>query len=159
MMLLLQNSIYYILTIRSDCLCHGLSEHNPLPSDRLRCCDRYIRCQRSLAVKPLNSRHAMSASPSHIRSVRRVSRYQFTHVWYRTEDAGRARWQQSDVCVVPTDSVRRLWLRRPNYSSSHNRACMACSHENVYVAHQCIAVFCFSLMYLPPAYHYYTVSQ
>jgi len=26
---------------------------NPLPSDRLRCCDRYIRCQRSLAVKPL----------------------------------------------------------------------------------------------------------
>jgi len=26
---------------------------NPLPSDRLRCCDRYIRCQQSLAVKPL----------------------------------------------------------------------------------------------------------
>jgi len=24
-------------------------------SDRLRCCDRYIRCQRPLAVKPLNS--------------------------------------------------------------------------------------------------------
>ena len=32
---------------------------NPLPSDRLCCCDRYIRCQRSLAVKPLNSRPAM----------------------------------------------------------------------------------------------------
>ena len=32
---------------------------NPLPSDRLRCCDRYIRCQRSLAVKQLNSRPAM----------------------------------------------------------------------------------------------------
>ena len=29
---------------------------NPLPSDRLRCCDRYIRCQRSLVVKPLTTR-------------------------------------------------------------------------------------------------------
>ena len=47
---------------------------NPLPSDRLRCCDRYIRCQRSLAIKPLNSRPAMSGSPSHRGSVRRVSR-------------------------------------------------------------------------------------
>jgi len=26
-----------------------------MPSNRLRCCDRYILCQRSLAVKPLNS--------------------------------------------------------------------------------------------------------
>ena len=34
---------------------------NLLPSDRLCCCDRYIRCQRSLAVKPLT----MSRSPSH----------------------------------------------------------------------------------------------
>jgi len=34
---------------------------NPLPSEsRLPCCDRYIRCQRSLAVKPLT----MSGSPS-----------------------------------------------------------------------------------------------
>ena len=49
---------------------------NPLPSDRLRCCDRYIRCQRSLAVKPLT----MSGSPSHRGSVRRVSRSQVTHV-------------------------------------------------------------------------------
>ena len=32
---------------------------NPLPSDRLHCCDWYIRCQRLLAVKPLNSRSAM----------------------------------------------------------------------------------------------------
>jgi len=29
---------------------------NPLPSDRLRCCDRYIRCHRWLAVKPLSPR-------------------------------------------------------------------------------------------------------
>jgi len=40
------------------------SSINPLPSDRLRCYDRYIhriiRCQRSLAVKTLNSRPAMS---------------------------------------------------------------------------------------------------
>jgi len=49
---------------------------NPLPSDRLRCCDPYIRCQRSLAVKPLT----MSGSPSHRGSVRRVSRSQVTHV-------------------------------------------------------------------------------
>ena len=49
---------------------------NPLPSDRLRCCDRYIRCQRSLAVKPLT----MSGSPSHRESVCRVSRSQVTHV-------------------------------------------------------------------------------
>jgi len=49
---------------------------NPLPSDRLRCCDRYIRCQRSLAVKQLT----MSGSPSHRGSVRRVSRSQATHV-------------------------------------------------------------------------------
>ena len=60
---------------------------NPLPSDRLRCCDRYIRCQRSLAVKSLT----MSGSPSHRGSVRRVSRYQFTHVRYRTAAAGPAR--------------------------------------------------------------------
>jgi len=39
---------------------------NPLPSDRLRCCNRYIWCQRSLAVKPL----MMSGSPSHRGSVR-----------------------------------------------------------------------------------------
>jgi len=49
---------------------------NRLPSDKLRCCDRYIRCQRSLAVKPLT----MSGSPSHRGSVCRVSRSQVTHV-------------------------------------------------------------------------------
>jgi len=49
---------------------------NTLPSDRLGCCNRYIRCQRSLAVKPLT----MSGSPSHRGSVRRVSRSQVTHV-------------------------------------------------------------------------------
>ena len=34
---------------------------NPLPSDRLRCCDRYrpIRCHRLLAVKPLSPREHM----------------------------------------------------------------------------------------------------
>jgi len=72
---------------------------NPLPSDRLRCCDRYIRCQRSLAVKPLNSWPAISGSPSRRGSVRRVSRYQFTHVRYRTAAAGRARWQLASWCM------------------------------------------------------------
>jgi len=58
--------VYRILIIGSVCLCQAASvcatvsaSINPLPSDRLRCCDRYIRCQRSLAVKPLNSRPAM----------------------------------------------------------------------------------------------------
>ena len=32
------------------------SSINPLPSDRLRCCDRHIRCHRLLAVKPLSPR-------------------------------------------------------------------------------------------------------
>jgi len=67
------------IKIRSVCpsVCAMVSESiNPLPSDRLRCCDRYIRCQRSLAVKSLT----MSGSPSHRRSVRRVSRSQVTHV-------------------------------------------------------------------------------
>jgi len=50
-----------------------------------------IRCQRSLPFKPLNSRPAMSGSPSHRGGVRTVCRYQFTHVRYRTAAAGRAR--------------------------------------------------------------------
>ena len=50
-----------IYILKSDAsVCTTVSASiNPLPSDRLRCCDRYIRCQRSLAVKPLNSRPAM----------------------------------------------------------------------------------------------------
>jgi len=72
---------------------------NPLPSDRLRCCDLYFRCQRSLAVKPLNSRPAMSGSPSHKGSVRRVSRYRFTHVRYRTAVIWSARWQLANWCM------------------------------------------------------------
>jgi len=41
----------------------------------------------------------MSGSPSHRGSVRRVSRYQFTHVWYRTAAAGRAWWQLANWCM------------------------------------------------------------
>jgi len=72
------------------CVCAAVSaSNNPLlSSDRLRYCDRYTRCQQSLAVKPLTSRPAMSGSQSHRGSVRRVSRYQFTHVRYRTAAAG-----------------------------------------------------------------------
>ena len=75
----LNKFLYLFIRIRSVCpfMCAMVSESiNPLPSDRLRCCDRYIRCQRSLAVKPLT----MSGSPSHRGSVRRVSRFQVTHV-------------------------------------------------------------------------------
>jgi len=71
--------MYLFIKIRSVCpsVCAMVSESiNPLLSDRLRCCDRYIRCQWSLAVKPLT----MSGSPSHRGCVRRVSRYQVTHV-------------------------------------------------------------------------------
>ena len=36
-------------------VCPSVYAFNPLPSDsRLRCCDRYIRCHRLLAVKPLS---------------------------------------------------------------------------------------------------------
>jgi len=55
------NSDLYI-KIGSVCpsVCATISASiNHLPRDRLRCCGRYIRCQRSLAVKPLNSRPAM----------------------------------------------------------------------------------------------------
>jgi len=38
-------------------VCPSVCAFNPLPSDsRLRCCDRYIRCHRLLAVKPLSPR-------------------------------------------------------------------------------------------------------
>jgi len=66
--LLLVLFTYHILIIGSVCLCQAASvcatvsaSINPLPSVRLRCCDRYIRCQRLLAVKPLNSRPAKQA--------------------------------------------------------------------------------------------------
>jgi len=73
---------------------------NPLPSDRVRCCDWYIRCQWSLAVRLLfNSLPVMSGCPSHRGSVRRVSRYQLTHVRYRTVAAGRAQWQLANWCM------------------------------------------------------------
>jgi len=71
----------HILYFKMPSVCPSVSATvsaiiNSLPSDRLRCCDRYIRCQRSLAVKPLT----MSGSPSHRGSVRRVNRSHVTHV-------------------------------------------------------------------------------
>jgi len=74
---------------------------NPLPSDRLRFCDRYIRCQRSLAVKPLT----MSGSPSHRGSVRRVSRSQVTHVPI-----------SNCSCSMCAMTVSKLMLTCGNYS-------------------------------------------
>jgi len=102
----------YIQNRKRPCpsVCAAVSASiNPLlSSDRLRCCDRYTRCQRSLAVKPLNSRLAMSGSPSHRQSVRRVSRYQFTHVWYRTAAAWHVQWQLANWC---------RWRRGANWLS------------------------------------------
>ena len=90
----LWQSIYIKIGSVCPSVCATVSTSiNPLPSDRLRCCDQYIHCQQSLAVKPLNSRPAMSGSPSHRGSVRRMSTYQFTHVQYQTAAAGRAWWQ------------------------------------------------------------------
>jgi len=74
---------------------------NPLPSDRLRCCDRYIRCQRSLAVKPLT----MSGSLSHRGSVRRVSRSQVTHAPI-----------SNCSCSMCAMTVSKLMSTRGNYS-------------------------------------------
>jgi len=108
--------VHHILIIGSVCLCQAASvcatvsaSINPLPSDRLRCCNRYIWCQQSLAVKPLNNRPAIgdAVRPSHRPPLMAVwntagqpasavalamSRYQFTHVRYQTAAAGRVRW-------------------------------------------------------------------
>jgi len=48
------NKIYILKSEASVCATVSASI-NPLPSNRLRCCDQYIQCQRLLAVKPLNS--------------------------------------------------------------------------------------------------------
>ena len=74
---------------------------NLLPSDRLRCCDRYIRCQRSLAVTPLT----MSRSPSHRGSVRTVSRSQVTHVPI-----------SNCICSMCATTVSKLMSTCGNYS-------------------------------------------
>jgi len=59
-MWIVHHTVMYVLKSEASvCPC----PHLTLPSDRLRCCDRYIWCQRSLAVKPLNSRDA--DRPSH----------------------------------------------------------------------------------------------
>jgi len=56
----LKQSVYIKIGSVCPSVCATVSASiNPLPSDRLHCCDRYIRCQRSLAVNPLNSRPAM----------------------------------------------------------------------------------------------------
>ena len=49
----------YILKSEASVCATVSASINPLHSDTARCCNRYTRCQRSLAVKPLNSRPAM----------------------------------------------------------------------------------------------------
>ena len=81
---------YLFIKIRSVCpsVCAMVSESiKPLPSDRLRCCDRYIRCQRSLAVKPLT----MSGVSLSQGKCGRVSRSQVTMYRRRTAAARCAR--------------------------------------------------------------------
>jgi len=86
---------------------------NPLHSDRLRCCDRYIRCQRSLAVKPL----AMSGSPSHRGSVRRVSSSQVTHVPI-----------SNCSCSMCAMTVSKLMSSRRTETTAARRAATAAAH-------------------------------
>jgi len=50
--------IFYILKCEASIRLCALRSQRALTlytSDKLRCCDRYIQCQRSLAVKPLSS--------------------------------------------------------------------------------------------------------
>ena len=130
---------------------------NPLPSDRLRCCDRYIRCQRSLAVKPLTM--PGSPSPCVEWAGLRLPMYR-----YQTAAAPCVRWQLANwcrsaettaVCRAATAALRVQWrflsgrVRRlgpfstagarrlrafVHYRSSHNRArsaIVACNNNNI----------------------------
>jgi len=131
---------------------------NPLPSDGLRCCDRYIRCQLSLAVKPLT----MSGSPSHRGSVRRVSRSQVTHV-----PISNCSCSMCAMTVSKLMSMRKLQLRvggflngrahrlEPfstagarrlpafvHYRSSHNRAKRDCGLYSLKPHRQGVATSC-----------------
>jgi len=84
---------------------------NPLPSDRLRCCDRYIRCQRSLAVKPLT----MSGSPSPCVEWAGLRLPMYRH---QTAAARCARWQQIDVDA----RKQQLCVGRPSGRCASNGA-------------------------------------
>ena len=107
---------------------------NPLPSNRLRCCDWYIRCQRSLAVKPLNSHDAMqivdrppltavwNTAGQPVSAVAlAMSRYQFTHVRYRTVAAGPARWQLANWCMPAAN-----WLSESSLTATARVAVLDC---------------------------------
>jgi len=94
-----QNPMLYnhILIIGSVCLCEAASvgatvsaSINPLPSDRLRCCDRYIRSQRSLAVKPLKSQRDAD---------RPSDRPPLTAVWNAAGQPAQRHWQWAGISL------------------------------------------------------------
>jgi len=120
---------------------------NPLPSDRLCCCNRYIRCQRSLAVKPLT----MSGSPSPCiewaglklpmyRYQTAAARCAMTANWCRRAETTAARgaavrplrvqWRFLNGCarrLGPFSTAGAHRLRAfVHYRSSHNRAKRDC---------------------------------
>jgi len=72
-----------------------------------------IRCQRSLAVKPLT----MSGSPSHRESVRRHSRSQVTHVPI-----------SNCSCLMCAMTVSKLMLTCGNYSCASGGCLTAAAH-------------------------------
>ena len=63
----------------------------------------------------------MSGSPSHRGSVRRVSRYQFTHVRYLTAAAARAQWQLANWCMHGAK-----WLSEMSLTATARRGVLDC---------------------------------
>ena len=122
---------YLYINIGSVCpsVCATVSASiNPLPSDRLRCCDRCIRCQRSLAVKPLNSRPAMYIALQLLACAMTVSKLMYA--WCQL-----TQWDFPD-CNGPGVLECGLWLacaallRLTPQATIAQSAIVACNNNN-----------------------------
>jgi len=87
---------------------------NPLPSDRLRCCDRYIRCQRSLAVKLLTMYG--SPSPCVEWAGLRLRMYR-----YQTAAARCVRWHLANWCTRGAN-----WLNETSMTATARARVLDC---------------------------------
>ena len=106
----LHDILYIIMPSVCPFVCATVSASiNPLPSDRLRCCDRYIRCQRSLAVKLL----MMSGSPSHRGVCIEWAGLRLTMYQYQTAAARCARWQLANWCRCAETTAARWATTAP----------------------------------------------
>jgi len=71
---------------------------NPLPSDRLRCCDRYIWCHRLLTVKPLSPREHAGRRVGKGRTLGSVQTERHPIPWSRVTVAARTgQWSWVDI--------------------------------------------------------------